>query len=285
MWAEHFRTELDLFESRFQGFLSQLQPKEAELRPFWQALHYACSTGGKRFRPLLALSTATALGRKSEEALPVAFAVELIHTYSLVHDDLPDMDNDDFRRGQPTVHKKFGVPAAILVGDALQAAAFQALAESQGKQLSQAIQFLAVAAGANGMVGGQMLDISLHGRGDDQVLKRIHELKTGALIRASVMCTAQILEADSTALKHLDQYATGVGFAFQLADDLEDAKYENDTSPNFVKWIGESAVRELLAKVSRESLVALSDFGPSANLLKSLVEYNQGRVASESSLF
>jgi len=198
------------------------------------AMRHAVLLGGKRLRPLLACAGAHAAGADASLATPAAVAVELIHAYSLVHDDLPAMDDDTLRRGQPTVHVAFGQAQAILAGDGLQALAFQTLAEAPLPDAARAgsVAELAHAAGALGMCGGQALDIAATGcanRISMTALERLHAMKTGALLRAAVRMGAIAAGADIHLRAQLDAYAGALGLAFQIRDDLLDIEGDSAT--------------------------------------------------------
>jgi geranylgeranyl diphosphate synthase, type II len=187
-------------------------------------MRYSLLAGGKRIRPVLALATARAIGRDPAQALPLAAAIELIHTYSLIHDDLPAMDDDDLRRGRPTCHVKFGEDVAILAGDALYAeAVHQLLSEQAGDaaRVLAAARELAAATGVDGMVGGQYLDVA--GVGDTpEELRRLHELKTGRLIAASVICVLLLAGMDEESTAAWRRFAAELGVLFQIVDDILD---------------------------------------------------------------
>jgi geranylgeranyl diphosphate synthase type II len=190
-----------------------------------EAMRYSLLAGGKRIRPVLALATAHAAGLKAERVLPLAAAIELIHTYSLIHDDLPAMDDDDLRRGRPTNHKVFGDDVAILAGDALYAEAFRHVLTRQAGEPAHvlaAVAELAAATGVNGMVGGQWLDVQ--GTSDD--LRTLHGLKTGRLIAASVECVLLVSGLPSAAFR---AFADELGVLFQIVDDILDVT-GSDTS-------------------------------------------------------
>ncbi|SFX69638.1 (2E,6E)-farnesyl diphosphate synthase [Marinospirillum alkaliphilum] len=188
-----------------------------------EALGYSLLLGGKRMRPLLVYATGQALGAPLAACDRPAMAVELIHAYSLVHDDLPAMDDDDLRRGHPTCHKAFDEATAILVGDALQTLAFEVLADARQPAALQLVQSLAEASGSRGMVAGQMLDLQAEGRQLSlEQLEQLHNHKTGALIRAAVRMGALVSGADAATLQALDVYAAALGLAFQVQDDLLD---------------------------------------------------------------
>jgi geranylgeranyl diphosphate synthase type II len=196
------------------------------------AMRYSLLAGGKRIRPVLALATAAALGRTPAAVLPLAAALELIHTYSLIHDDLPAMDDDDLRRGRPTCHVKYGEDVAILAGDGLYAEAFRHLLlhqEGQPARVLAAAAELATATGVNGMVGGQYIDVRGLVPDGEVSLRRMHELKTGRLIAASVDCVLVVTgEASSTRLADLRAYAAEVGVLFQIVDDILDVTGTDD---------------------------------------------------------
>ena len=199
---------------------------DQEPRELHAAMRYSVFAGGKRIRPILCMASAEACGGDLAPVMPVACALELIHTYSLIHDDLPSMDNDDFRRGKPTSHKVFGEAAAILEGDALLTEAFALLSRAEKVRLAAerrlaVIQEIALAAGAAGMVGGQALDIRTDKEDPDiEALTDMHRRKTGALIMAAVKTGALIAGADERKLSALTGYANRIGVAFQIADDI-----------------------------------------------------------------
>jgi farnesyl diphosphate synthase len=237
------------YQSRVQGFLDTVLPS-ADLIP--QRLHaaqrYAVLGGGKRLRPLLVYCTGEALGLPPAALDAAAAAVELIHSYSLVHDDLPAMDDDDLRRGRPTTHRAFDESTAILAGDALQVLAFSLLARHRAAQISSAaclqmIQILAEASGTFGMAGGQALDLAAVGKQlQQQDLEAMHRLKTGALIRASVMMAAACCPTLSPAAwAALDGYARDIGLAFQIQDDILDVE---GNAADLGKAIGADAARD-----------------------------------------
>lgn len=191
------------------------------------AMEYSLLAGGKRLRPTLCLTAASLCGQRDEASiLPFAAAIEMIHTYSLIHDDLPAMDNDDLRRGKPSSHKMFGEAMAILAGDALltDAFAFMCSTSAAPERVVRAVAALAAAAGGSGMAGGQSLDMLHTGRGGLELdeLRRMHAMKTGALIRAACVCGGLLAGAGEAALSALEKYGTALGTAFQIADDILD---------------------------------------------------------------
>lgn len=224
--------------------------------PLFQAMRYAVLSGGKRFRPLLALSSGECFGVSQNVLLPFACALELIHNYSLIHDDLPSMDNDDFRRGKPSCHKAYGEDIALLAGDALLTLAFEVLVrapvsanlQSQKEQLIIEIGHLA---GVRGMIGGQLMDITLSP--EELTEETMHELilkKTGALIVASVKTGALLGKAGDSEFKAIVQYGRNIGLAFQIRDDILDSEgeeiREKNLSPNYVSLFGHEVSEQRL---------------------------------------
>lgn len=237
--------------------------------------------GGKRFRPVLAMLTAEALGGAPERALPFGAAIECIHTYSLIHDDLPAMDNDDLRRGQPTNHKAYDEATAILAGDALLTEAFQMIAESYGDEPSIAIHLVreaAQAAGLHGMVGGQAIDMGAKSEAialDE--LRTMHALKTGALIRVSARGGAIAAGASDRQIQEITFFAENLGLAFQVADDLLDydpAKVEPGSYPAL---LGPERTREFLSELTQTSLKSIEAWPERAEPLRAIARYNGNR--------
>lgn len=260
-----------------------------------RAMRYAVLGGGKRLRPLLVYAAGHALGAEGDGLDAPACAVELIHAYSLVHDDLPAMDDDALRRGRPTCHVVYGEAMAILAGDALQALAFEILAHDPhaGTDAARALEMLRVlgrACGAEGMAGGQALDLSAVGRKLTLAeLEHMHACKTGALIRTSVHLGALAAGANDTAMDALDRYAAAVGLAFQVRDDLLDVEGESAVigktagkdaaadKPTFPSIIGLPASRTRLAELTAVALDAIAPFGPRGSLLRELACYAANR--------
>lgn len=215
----------------------------------FKAVHYSVFNGGKRIRPILCLAAAEAVGGDLAPAMPVACALELIHAYSLIHDDLPSMDNDDFRRGKPTCHKVFGENIAILAGDALLTEAFALLSRAEkvifsAERRLAVIQEIATAAGIYGMVGGQAMDVLSEKTGaDENTLIDIHRRKTGALIVAAVKSGAIIFNAGKEKIQALTEYGMNIGQAFQIADDILNVEGDRDVMG---KGTGSDAARNKL---------------------------------------
>jgi geranylgeranyl pyrophosphate synthase len=229
-------TTLAAEAARVERALDRLLPPESDgPEPIHRAMRYSVFAGGKRFRPVLCLSAFAALDGEGESALPAACALELIHTYSLVHDDLPALDDDALRRGRPTSHVVFGEATAILAGDALLTLAFEVLASSG----AEAVRLVARAAGTRGMIGGQVRDIAAEGTDVSlEALERIHGEKTGALIRASCELGGLLAGGAPDAREALGLYGERVGLAFQIADDLLDVE---GTADRIGKPVGSDA--------------------------------------------
>jgi len=242
------------------------------------AMRYAVLDGGKRLRPLLVLAACEAVGGNAEAALRAACAVELIHAYSLVHDDMPCMDNDVLRRGKPTVHVQFGESRALLAGDALQALAFELLTP-EGDAVPPVMQaglcrLLGRAAGAQGMAGGQAIDLASVGlQLSEAQLRQMHRLKTGALLEASVLMGAVCGQPDAAALQALTHYGAALGLAFQVVDDVLDVVADSatlgktagkdaaDDKPTYVSLMGLDGARAHASALLQESLDALARSG------------------------
>ncbi len=271
---------------------------EAQTSPMklHEAMRYAVLGGGKRVRPVLAYATGKALGVPARRLDGPACALELIHAYSLVHDDLPAMDDDDLRRGRPTCHKAFDEASAILVGDALQTLAFQVLATDQDMAVDPAqrirmVEALARASGSRGMAGGQALDLDAEGRELDSVeLESIHIHKTGALIRASVLlATLLTTDTDGQTLRGLDHYAKCIGLAFQVRDDILDVegdtavlgktqgKDQRQNKATYPALLGLEAAREKAQLLCDEALNALRGLDDKADSLRWIAHYIVGR--------
>jgi geranylgeranyl diphosphate synthase, type II len=277
------KADLGGFESYLSQILkSEVLPITPRLNRFWEGMEYSLFGGGKRFRPMLCLLTAQALGKGDDEALvyPWASAIEMIHTYSLIHDDLPCLDNDDERRGRATHHKVFGEDMALLSGDALQSLAFFTVAEEYQKlpALGMLIKELARASGVQGMVGGQVLDMLADiQQPDASELELIHRLKTGALISASVYGAGLVYQATESELSALRNFGDHLGLAFQIADDIDDAR-EGETQKNYVGFFGEEKALRYLSEISSKARQALESLKHNTSGLETLIEFNQTRV-------
>ena len=284
---------LTAFSARADAALERVLPSENQPpRDLHRAMRYAVLGGGKRLRPVLVYAVGSALGASLERLDAAAAAVEIIHAYSLVHDDLPEMDDDALRRGRPTCHIVFGDAMAILAGDALQALAFEVLAHDPALQSDpsthvEMLRTLAAACGSHGMAGGQALDLGAIGqRLAADVLERMHVYKTGALIRASVRLGALAAGChDDGVLADLDRYGHCVGLAFQIRDDIIDVEGDNATlgktagkdaansKPTYPAILGMAASRTQLAELTHDAINALQPHGARMHELVALARY------------
>ena len=268
---------------------SLFSPSHPQLERLYRAMRYSVMNGGKRVRPLLVYAACEALQGDHDDADGAACAVELIHAYSLVHDDLPAMDDDDLRRGQPTTHKAFDEACAILAGDGLQSLAFEALADTAHNPKDPALRLemlrsLARAAGPAGMVGGQAIDLGSVGlKLDRTALELMHRYKTGALIEVSVRLGALASgRADSQTLEALQRYAQAVGLAFQVQDDILDVESDTATlgkhqgadiardKPTYPALLGMDSAKAYALELRDAALGAIAPLGPRAEPLRQL---------------
>jgi len=283
--------ELDERRRLVEDALDRALPAESAWpETIHRAVRYSLFAGGKRIRPLLVLAAGEAVGGRREDVMPLACAVEMIHTYSLVHDDLPAMDDDDLRRGKPTSHKVFGEAIAILAGDALLTRAFQVMAAAPEdadtgfvRRRLAATSILAEAAGTSGLIGGQVLDLESEGHAvDAATLERMHRAKTGALLGACVRGGAVLGGARADDLERLGRYAAAIGLAFQVVDDVLDAtgaaqelgktagKDARAGKATYVSVHGLEASRGLARGLLADALSALSPLGARGRLLEGL---------------
>jgi len=286
-------TQLKIYQAQVEAALERWLPgpniPPAHLH---EAMRYAVLGDGKRIRPVLVYACGEAFGVEISALDACATAVEMIHAYSLVHDDLPAMDDDDLRRGKPTLHKQFDEATAILAGDALQALAFHVLANDpairvDAAQRIQMIDKLALASGSVGMAGGQAIDLASVGKSLDlNELENMHMHKTGALIRASVemgaLCS-QVL--DSLQFAMVSKYANCIGLAFQIQDDILDIESDTETlgkpqgsdiarnKPTYPTLLGLMGAKETAAKLHREALACLDNFDEKADTMRLIADY------------
>ena len=251
-----------------------LPPEDRYPEVIYQAMRYSVLNGGKRIRPVLMLAACEAVGGQGDVILPAACAIEFIHAFSLIHDDLPALDNDDFRRGKPTSHKVFGEAIAILAGDALLTLAFETLTNTQASPglLIQATARLASAAGIGGMIAGQVADIISEGKEvEPSGLDFIHRNKTGALIQASVYCGGLLGGGTEQQLQALDLYGEKIGLAFQIADDILDVGEEGKAT--YPSLYGLEKSKEFARQAVEQAIVALSDLDSCADPLRTLARF------------
>ena len=254
-----------------------------KLKSFYESVTYSLSGGGKRFRPVLCLATSDLFAPNPsqtnyDKVLPLALAIEMIHTYSLIHDDLPCMDNDDERRGKPTNHKVYGESTALLAGDALLTEAFRILSENsvEPKNTLKVINLLTECAGTLGMIGGQYVDLSTQkNKVSVEELSQMQINKTGALMRASIVGSAILCDASPTQIKALEEYSRYIGLNFQIADDILD-KDKNELG-SFVGVLGLEKSKEILENLTQKSLEVLKNF-ENADFLNSLSQFNSKRL-------
>jgi farnesyl diphosphate synthase len=276
-------------DSVFDAMLPVPQDTSARLI---EAMRYAAIGGGKRVRPLLVVSTASLFGVNRDSALRAGAAVEAIHVYSLIHDDLPCMDDDDLRHGKPTLHKVFDEATAVLAGDALHALAFEILADIETSAdpftRSELILTLGQASGMHGMAGGQMMDMVADQEGvqyDLHSITRLQQLKTGALLAASVEMGAILGKVQPAGRAHLRAYARDIGLAFQIADDLLDVEGDQDKAgkalrkdegqgkQTFVTLMGVDKAREQARALVDQAVLRLASYGPEADILRALARF------------
>lgn len=278
-------------EQQLERFLPNHQDHRAQL---CAAMRHAVLGGGKRFRPKLVYAAANMLGLSHSDVHQAAVAVEYVHAYSLIHDDLPCMDDDDLRRGKPTVHKAFDEATAVLAGDALQCLAFDVLAQSalSNDVKMQQIQQLASASGASGMAGGQAIDLALIEQTDisHATLQTMHAHKTGALIAAAIHLGAAPAQPDPITQTALDAFGAMLGLAFQIRDDILDASASSETlgktagkdadnnKPTYVTILGIEQANQQLLEAAQAARQALAPFGAQANGLLSLLKMTVKRT-------
>jgi geranylgeranyl pyrophosphate synthase len=291
--TDAFGAQLEVWRLRMERALAARLPEPSVVPArLHEAMRYSVLGGGKRIRPALLFATARTLGLSEDTVEAAACAIELVHVYSLVHDDLPAMDNDDLRRGRPTCHKAYDEATALLVGDALQPLAFQLLASDPALPASPAIRLrlidmLAQAIGTFGMAGGQAIDLAVQGmRLDITQVEDMHARKTGAVIRASVLMAAECVPPlDANLYAALTRFATAVGLAFQIQDDLLDVTGDVSTlgkatgadseraKPTHPAVIGISASQQRVRLLHSQAINALAPFGDRADSLRSLAHW------------
>ena len=284
----YIKQKNQIINDKLQDILQNLQHGGTII----EAMKYSLTAGGKRIRPVLCMAAAEAVGGAQEDVLTAACALEMVHTYSLIHDDLPAMDDDALRRGKPTCHVAFDEATAILAGDALLTLAFEVLSSVPISDANHAVKWLHVirkistAAGYQGMIQGQMLDVTAEGRKlTVDELEAMHALKTGALIQASLQCGALLGGAKNSQMTDLDAYARNIGLAFQVADDIlnvegnpavmgkavgSDRLHAKSTYPSI---LGLKASKHFSQKLVRQALQAIETFDQNADPLRALATY------------
>lgn len=284
--AENYTVKeyVDLINNKLSELLYDVKDGQDYIR---EAMNYSLSNGGKRIRPILVLEFCRACGGKVDDAINFACAIEMIHTYSLIHDDLPCMDNDDFRRGKPSCHKAYGEEYALLAGDGLLTLAFETALKSKNIKpeiLVEAVRILANLAGVAGMVGGQVLDLQSEAAAPTlEKLQTIDKLKTGALIKASVLlgCYAANV-VDNEKLKAAEKYAECIGMAFQIVDDILDVTSNSETlgkpvgsdeknnKITYVSFMGVEKSEKIVDDLTNEAIASLEGFEGDTQFIKEL---------------
>jgi len=289
----YFSSWLALVESGIEQSLNSYRKTASQrFSPLIDAMEYSLSEGGKRFRPMLTFATAQCLGINPEEVLPAALAIEYIHTYSLIHDDLPALDDDDTRRGKPSSHKKFGEAVAILAGDALLTEAFGQLARLQEPRkfspnhVLSALELLVSAAGVRGLVGGQFIDITLEQpQFNLPEVEFIHIHKTGAMIVASVLLPARLSGLDEKKSLLLKRYGSALGLAFQISDDILDAQSSGryargprkKARPAYSELMNRAEMHELLDQLIQTAVESVEPWGDKSQSLRDIAGFIRQR--------
>jgi geranylgeranyl diphosphate synthase type II len=284
-FSEYLRCQTGLINDRLDELLPGPEEQPGSVH---QAMRYSIFAGGKRIRPVLTLSTAELVGGRTEEVLDTACALEMIHTYSLIHDDLPCMDDDDIRRGKPTLHKAFPEGIAVLAGDALHALAFEILASSAP---SAVVQEVAQAIGSRGMIGGQTVDLESEGKElSPEEIEFIHRHKTGVLIATAVRAGALCCRADEQILQSLSQYGERIGLAFQIIDDILDVEGSaqilgkqvgvdvNRQKATYPRVFGLEHSRDEALRLISEAKEYLLPFGPNGHVLYQMADFIVQRI-------
>lgn len=290
--AEYLREKRIIIENSLKEIFASFHTTPGTLR---DAMEYALFSNGKRIRPILTIATCEAVGKPSDDLLPIACSIEMIHTYSLIHDDLPSIDNDDMRRGKPTCHKVFGEAIAILAGDALLTEAFRVLTDPRftekisPKTLKRVVFEIASAAGAEGMVAGQVMDVIYDGKdGSKAILDYIHLHKTTALIRTSVRVGAITAGAKKKELLRFTRYAEAIGLAFQIMDDVLDVEGDEEqvgkrlkkdlTKQTYIKHYGLVASKLKIEQLIDDAIDAISFLGDNAITLSNIARHIGSRI-------
>ncbi len=262
-FAQEYKNKINNIDSYIHNFLNNYRDSNTEL---FESMKYSTLNGGKRLRSVMCNEVCSMLGGKEEVSMPFAASIELIHAYSLVHDDLPAMDNSDMRRGMLSCHKKFGEANAILCGDALLNSAYELMAmHCKNDTDIKAMQIIAGSAGAHGMIDGQSIDLKISSDSsvDAETLTILVEKKTMAIIRAAIVSGAYLANADSDTVNCMNDFAYSLGIAFQIRDDFEDACEDcdsNSNSPNFINALGKEKASGLLKYHCNISMNILNKF-------------------------
>ncbi len=282
MIKERINENIELIDSYIKEYFSR---QDEDIKSLTDAQIYSISSGGKRIRPMITLEVCRMFGGRDEAALQLGSAVEMVHTYSLIHDDLPCMDDDDFRRGNPTCHKIFGESGAVLAGDALLTYAFEVISDGdliKDSDKLRAVRALAEAAGAFGMVGGQVMDL----QGDTERLSlekltKMVSLKTGKLIEAAAKlgCIAAGIKEDDERMTNICAYARNIGLAFQITDDILDFESQTDpeTKTTFITYYNVDKAKDIVKTLTQSAIEHIASY-KSAEFLTELAEYLSDRL-------
>lgn len=288
------KDQLAAYQSLIESKLNDLVPEQPGLdRVLYEASRYSLLNGGKRIRPILTLAVADLFGAPLEKALVPACAIEMIHTYSMIHDDLPCMDDDDFRRGKPSLHKQYSEAIAVLAGDYLLTRAFDIIATEESLLPLQRLSITAViakSAGGQGMIGGQVMDIiSENQKIDLQTLQTLHRKKTGALIASAVTVGCLVAEAPSESIYNLEQYAHHIGLAFQVVDDILDvtsgdkkrgpqtSSDQSNSKSTYVSLLGIEKAKTEADTLVQQAVESLDHLPQDTTLMKNLAEFVTAR--------
>lgn len=275
-----------------QAIEEYVDEKDSPEKTIYSAMRYSITAGGKRLRPILSLAVCEMLKGEIEDVIPFACAIEMIHTYSLIHDDLPAMDNDDYRRGRLTNHKVYGDAIAVLAGDALLNHAFEVMLndtiveDANILAKTKAMSIIANAAGPSGMIGGQVVDLESEGKEiSKNLLEYMHNCKTGTMLKAPIMSAAVLCGANQEEMEHLEGYAEKIGLAFQIKDDILDIEGNLATmgkksgsdiankKSTFVTLYGMGKSKAMLNKITAEAIEYIEYFGEKSEFLKELALY------------
>lgn len=279
-FEEELKQRIALVDNYIQGYFSSLNlPPGSAIGELEEAMYYSAGSGGKRFRPVLSLLVAELFSAPASRVLPFAAAVEYIHTYSLIHDDLPCMDNDDFRRGKPTNHKVYGETTALLAGDALLTEAFLTITQGykeNGFLAAQLCELLSRASGIRGMVGGQAIDLKAKNLTVEE-LTHLHNLKTGRMIQVAAEGAAVVAGASPSEMESLAKFGEYLGLAFQIADDILDHGEKDQEARSFTSLLGVEETKKYLKEISEKALKELHKVSHRSAILEHMIEFNQQR--------
>ncbi|MBS1969242.1 MAG: polyprenyl synthetase family protein [Bdellovibrionales bacterium] len=279
-FEEELKQRIALVDNYIQEYFSSLDlPLGSAITELKESMYYSAGSGGKRFRPVLSLLVAELFSVPASRVLPFAAAVEFIHTYSLIHDDLPCMDNDDYRRGKPTNHKVYGETTALLAGDALLTEAFLAITKGykdNGFLASQLCDLLSRAAGVRGMVGGQAIDLKAKNLTVEE-LTHLHNLKTGRMIQVAAEGAAVVAGASPAEMDSLAKFGEYLGLAFQVADDILDHGEKDQEARSFTGLLGVDGTKKYLKEISDKALKELHKIPTRSVILEHMIEFNQQR--------